>query len=366
MNVGGSSQYYAPRPVPAVHFYPPSAASPPQDPAFRPPGVPPNFVSLDGHKDGDRIGVDYRRIVRTPSPTPSEAAALSGQKRKLSLKKYFDPEYLKVPRNLFTVIVTVLIIGALIAFVALQSKILDALRPASDWLRDTPGAWTIPIAIMIILSFPPLFGHELVAIFCGDVWGVWIGFAIVAAGTIIGELVTYCTFRYCCGSRGEKAEQKNLRYALLSEVIREGGLVMAVMVRYSAVPSHLTTAIFATAGLGMWTFLIAAFAALPKQLATVYLGVAQTSGAPTDENGNTSPTKTTKIIKIVVITLTVVITIVAMRFLNRKIDAVKHRVIYARRKARQATLLGSGAADASSTWSSIPQDDAEAQDARHR
>lgn len=218
------------------------------------------------------------------------------------------------------------------------------------------------------------------------------------------------TFRYCCGSRGEKAEQKNLRYALLSEVIREGGLVMAVMVRYSAVPSHrmspafamplaarltyiqlVTTAIFATAGLGMWTFLIAAFAALPKQLATVYLGVAQTSGAPTDENGSTyhhcrppaslsahlltsssmlppdtSSTKTTKIIKIVVITLTVVITIVAMRFLNRKIDAVKHRVIYARRKARQATLLGSGAADASSTWSSIPQDDAEAQDARHR
>lgn len=40
---------------------------------------------------------------------------------------------------------------------------------------------------------PPsqLFGHELVAILCGDVWGVWIGFGIVAAGTIVGELVTY-------------------------------------------------------------------------------------------------------------------------------------------------------------------------------
>ena len=36
-----------------------------------------------------------------------------------------------------------------------------------------------------------LFGHEFVALFCGDVWGLWAGFAIVAAGTIIGELATY-------------------------------------------------------------------------------------------------------------------------------------------------------------------------------
>ena len=62
---------------------------------------------------------------------------------------------------------------------------------------------------MIILSFPPvrarplrrlalltrlslqLFGHEFVAIFCGIVWGLVLGFAIVAAGTILGELCTY-------------------------------------------------------------------------------------------------------------------------------------------------------------------------------
>jgi hypothetical protein len=33
-----------------------------------------------------------------------------------------------------------------------------------------------------------LFGHEIVAILCGVVWGLWIGFAIVAAGTFLGEL----------------------------------------------------------------------------------------------------------------------------------------------------------------------------------
>ena len=57
----------------------------------------------------------------------------------------------------------------------------------------------------------------------------------------------------------------------------------------------------------------------------------------TDKN----PTKTTRIIKIVVIGATIVITLAAMRYINAKIEGVKHRVIYARRKARQAKLPGS-------------------------
>lgn len=33
-----------------------------------------------------------------------------------------------------------------------------------------------------------LFGHEIVAILCGLVWGLWVGFGIVAAGTFLGEV----------------------------------------------------------------------------------------------------------------------------------------------------------------------------------
>jgi uncharacterized membrane protein YdjX (TVP38/TMEM64 family) len=39
----------------------------------------------------------------------------------------------------------------------------------------------------VVISFPPLFGHELIALLCGVIYGLWIGFAIVAAGTFIGE-----------------------------------------------------------------------------------------------------------------------------------------------------------------------------------
>jgi uncharacterized membrane protein YdjX (TVP38/TMEM64 family) len=47
--------------------------------------------------------------------------------------------------------------------------------------------------ICLVLPFvddqiPQLFGHEIIAILCGTVWGLWIGFAIVAAGSFLGEL----------------------------------------------------------------------------------------------------------------------------------------------------------------------------------
>jgi uncharacterized membrane protein YdjX (TVP38/TMEM64 family) len=51
-----------------------------------------------------------------------------------------------------------------------------------------PFGWLIPVAVLFVISFPPLFGHEIVAVLCGLVWGLGPGFAIVAAGTFIGEI----------------------------------------------------------------------------------------------------------------------------------------------------------------------------------
>ena len=41
----------------------------------------------------------------------------------------------------------------------------------------------------------------------------------------------------------------------------------------SAIPSHMSTAIFATCGVSFWAFAISTFLTLPKQLLLVYLGV---------------------------------------------------------------------------------------------
>jgi hypothetical protein len=42
--------------------------------------------------------------------------------------------------------------------------------------------------------------------------------------------------RYLLRARAERMEKKNMNYGLLSHVIREGGIVMATIVRFSAIP----------------------------------------------------------------------------------------------------------------------------------
>ncbi|CDO74538.1 hypothetical protein BN946_scf184641.g4 [Trametes cinnabarina] len=200
---------------------------------------------------------------------------------------------------------------------------------------------------MFILSFPPvrlyaytsfayaelstlkLFGHEIIAILCGDVWGVWVGFGIVAAGTVLGELGNFYAFRWCCTARWKKIEEKRLTYALYAEVVRRGGLVVPTVMRLTFIPGHLLTAIFSTCGMSIWMFFGAAVISLPKQLAIVYIGSVQGSG------GNTPVTSA---IKAVVVLATVAMTYLAMRYVNAKVDQVKADVVYARRKRRQARM----------------------------
>ncbi len=72
-------------------------------------------------------------------------------------------------------------------------------------------AAVISIAIIFVFLFPPichpcciaegrearanaplqLFEYEIVAIVWGDLWGVWVGFGLTAAGTLFGELANF-------------------------------------------------------------------------------------------------------------------------------------------------------------------------------
>ncbi|KAH9937902.1 uncharacterized protein BXZ73DRAFT_21959, partial [Epithele typhae] len=216
-------------------------------------------------------------------------------------------------------------IGLLVVFAVFQSRVEAAIRPAARFLRDLPFGWLIPIGVLFVLSFPPLFGAELIHIIVGDVWGFLPGIAIVSAGTLLGELANYYTFRWWCMARGRKLEERRISYALYAQVVREGGLVAAIIMRYSAIPSHFTTALFASCGMTVWTFLASAIVSLPKQFAGVFLGSSGTSG---------TSSKVTTTVKGVVVLITIVATIFAMKYINRRVDEVKEGVIYMRRKQR--------------------------------
>ncbi|KAF7972964.1 hypothetical protein HWV62_16546 [Athelia sp. TMB] len=264
-----------------------------------------------------------RGLARTPSPTPSEARLLAGGKT-------FDLRASLAPKreNMWFIIGFVLLLVVLIVFAVLHDKIIIALQPAAKWVAKTKGGWAIPLGLIFVLSFPPLFGADLVSVMAGVVYGPLIGFGIVAAGVLLGELANYFTFKYACSARSEKLKQTNVKYACLARVVQEGGLPVAVVARYSVIPSHVATALFATCGMQLWVFVASAVASLPKNFVNVYIGYAFEAEA------TGAGAKKSKLINIVLVGVTAVVTVFAMRFIDAKINAVKEGVVYERRKAR--------------------------------
>ncbi|TRM65968.1 hypothetical protein BD626DRAFT_486358 [Schizophyllum amplum] len=271
-------------------------------------------------------------IARTPSPTPSEERELKSgvfdwktmSKWRFWIRKEWTWYYVAF--------VIVMVLFGLITIY--HDQIVEWMRPLAEFLRDDLSyGWVIPIAVLFVISFPPLFGHEIVAVLCGLVWGLWIGFGIVAAGTFIGEVGNFYAFKYCCRARGEKLERTKISYACLAKVVRDGGFKIALIARLSAIPGHFTTAVFSTCGMGIIVFSLAALLSMPKQLITVYLGVIL------DQASEGTQTKESKIISDVVLGVTVVLTFVAMWYIYRQMGKVKPQIIYERRKARQEKMM---------------------------
>ncbi|KAJ7074641.1 hypothetical protein C8F01DRAFT_1242867 [Mycena amicta] len=320
--------------------YPPNGPNPSSGP-FNP---PPSFSSASpapsyGHdsytgKPHDLDDPRRQHMARTPSPTPSEAKALAAGlldwKALLNWRYWIRKEWWKY----YILGAVVLVLTTLIS--VYHHQIVKWLTPVTQFLHGYKYGWIVPIAVLFVISFPPLFGHEIVAILCGIVWGLWIGFAIVCAGTFLGEVGNFYAFKYCCRARGEKMERTQLPYACLARCVRTGGFKIALIARFSAIPGHFTTAVFATCGMNIFVFSIAAILSLPKQFITVYLGVILEQS---DEG--TASTKS-KIISDSVLAGTFLVTILAMWYIFHQMALVKPDVIYARRKARQGKLERAG------------------------
>ena len=155
-----------------------------------------------------------------------------------------------------------------------------------------------------------------------------------------------------------------MQYGCLARVVREGGFRIALIARFSAIPGHcassfrlseelrplrfhfsVTTAVFATCGMPVLIFAAAAFLSLPKQFATVYIGVIiEGQGKSTfkfyfrhclrlnyDSADETTPQRVASYSLIAVSTI---VTFVAAWYIYRELNRAKPAVIYERRKAR--------------------------------
>lgn len=184
--------------------------------------------------------------------------------------------------------------------------------------KTLKAGFLIPAALLIVVSFPPLFGAEIIMILVGVVWGLGKGFAIVTVGVIIGECANYFAFKYWCRARAERMTKKSLNYACLSQAIVEGGFLMAWIVRLSVIPTHFTTAVFAVCGLKFWQYFIALILGLPKQLLAVYVGVVLA-----EQNASTN----SHVVSDCVFAASAVVTLGALWFIYKRMLGVRKKVI---------------------------------------
>lgn len=160
-----------------------------------------------------------------------------------------------------------------------HEDIVTFCEPLTRKIRHWPAGWLIPVVLLVVVSFPPLMGHEsqsfsscsrtrltkaVIGILCGLVWGLWVGFAILAAGTFLGEMGLWVAFKWCCQGRAAKFEKKNSLYSSLTQLIRERTFMFVLILRFSAIPGHIVTAVSASAGANYWLYLVAAFLTLPS------------------------------------------------------------------------------------------------------
>ncbi|KLO06327.1 hypothetical protein SCHPADRAFT_797769, partial [Schizopora paradoxa] len=256
-------------------------------------------------------------ISRTPSPTPSECDALRRRgliNFKCALKNREKGIILMYyTASLFFVLSILLLV--------VRAEIINSLLPVALIIQDLPAGWLVSIVILIVLSFPPLFGLEVIIVLCGFVWGLWIGFGIVVAGTLLGELANYFAFRLIASARSKR--EMKIDYACLSRVFQEGGVVVALVARNSLFPPNYATAVFATCGMRFWVIAVAVLASLSPRFVMVYLGALYESEFEVAE-----------IITYVTLTVKLAVACTGVRYILDLANAVKPRVIYERRKAR--------------------------------
>lgn len=103
--------------------------------------------------------------------------------------------------------------------------------------------------------------------------------------------------------------------------LRTNAAKVVLIIRFSVIPSHFSTAVFSTCNVKFWHFAISTFLTLPKQIILVYVGVLLVQ----ESTNNTVNT--------VVLFLTFMVTLVAAVYIYKKMSKTK-KVLLAEQAAR--------------------------------
>ncbi|KAJ4388105.1 hypothetical protein N0V93_008710 [Gnomoniopsis smithogilvyi] len=232
--------------------------------------------------------------ARDDSPTTDDPPT----KRRIS-KKTQQRLYWVIPLLIVLLILAIL-------FEVYKSDFERWVTPLTDWLDAREAwSWVIPVVILLVLSFPPLFGHEIVLLVVGLAYPLGIAIGIACAGSIIGEALCFVVFKFFLSKYAEKRMREKVKWAAVGRLAKESGFWGVLVIRYSIVPPRMK----------FWIYMATVIASLPKVIVFVALGT------PSSEHS-----KGARAAKIVAIGIVVVITLFATRWIRQKMAIVTKEI----------------------------------------
>lgn len=221
--------------------------------------------------------------------------------------------------------IAAVVIGALI-FAARYLNIQELLREALAWVADL-GPWGPVIFIGIYILATVLFAPgSILTLGAGVVFGVIAGSIYVFIGATLGATAAFLVGRYLARGWVAKQIQGNQKFTAIDEAVADEGFTIVLLTRLSPVfPFNLLNYAFGITRVSLKDYFLGSVGMIPGTIMYVYLGsLAGNLAMVGAENQPTNPAVewAIRIVGLIAtIAVTVYVTRVAQKALNRKISS---------------------------------------------
>ncbi|KAI9828739.1 MAG: Tlg2-vesicle protein [Thelocarpon impressellum] len=172
------------------------------------------------------------------------------------------------------VAVAVLATGVLgLLFLIYSERVFHWLVPVAARWRDMPAGWLIVWAMTFVCAFPPVVGFSTTLTIAGFVYGIPVGWLIIATATVAGSLCSFVVSRTILSGYVQRLIANDRRFAAFALTLKHDGLKLLVMIRFCPLPYSLSNGAMSTVPtVQPLTFALATAISTPKLLTHVFIG----------------------------------------------------------------------------------------------
>lgn len=159
-----------------------------------------------------------------------------------------------------------------IAFIIYHQAVFELVVSFAESWRELRGGSAIMFGLIVLVSFPPLFGYSLLSSMCGIMYGLW-GWPLLASATILGSLISFLFCRFIFQDYAQRLARSNERFTALTRTIQNDGFTLLWMIRLCPLPYSLSNGALASiSSISPLKFALATAVVSPKLFLHIFVG----------------------------------------------------------------------------------------------